>query len=229
MEKKLKVMEFERKQKLLDYVNLNSDKLHVLSITSSQEFFFYKHFLWYYDKQGITINKVDTKHRITSEYIKPYYFKIKTVANKVLEKHKIILDNYLHGYRKFIVLYLVIVSFFGSINFLSNPTSVTDLLFGLIFLATTYILFVAMIGKKGLYISDNKFYRGIAIADKFLLKEKVDIVNFSEFTHKKKEKTDLPWFLEYTSLGFFSKHHKCSVYLEKLILKKKNINLIFRH
>ncbi len=50
MEKKLKVMEFERKQKLLDYVNLNSDKLHILSITSSQEFFFYKHFLWYYDK-----------------------------------------------------------------------------------------------------------------------------------------------------------------------------------
>ena len=125
------------------------------------------------------------------------------------------------------MFYFVIVSFFGSINFLSNPTSVADLLFGLIFLATTYILFVAMIGKKGLYISDNKLYRGIAIADKFLLKEKVDIINFSEFTHKKKEKTDLPRFLEYTSLGFFSNHHECSVYLEKTDSKKRKMLISF--
>jgi len=50
MEGKLKVKEFDRKQKLLAYVNSNSEKLDILSITSSQEFFFYKHFLWYYDK-----------------------------------------------------------------------------------------------------------------------------------------------------------------------------------
>lgn len=50
MDRKLKIQEFDRKQKLLDYVNSNSGKLDILSITSSQEVFFYKHFLWYYDK-----------------------------------------------------------------------------------------------------------------------------------------------------------------------------------
>jgi hypothetical protein len=50
MERKLKVQEFDRKQKLLDYVNSNSEKLDILSITTGQEVFFYKHFLWYYDR-----------------------------------------------------------------------------------------------------------------------------------------------------------------------------------
>jgi hypothetical protein len=50
MERKLKVQEFDRKQKLLDFVNSNSSKLDILSITTSQEVFFYKHFLWYYDR-----------------------------------------------------------------------------------------------------------------------------------------------------------------------------------
>jgi len=50
MERKLKVLEFDAKQKLLDYVNSNSNKLDIISITSSQEVFLYKHFLWYYDK-----------------------------------------------------------------------------------------------------------------------------------------------------------------------------------
>lgn len=49
MEKKLKVQEFDRKQSLLEFVNSNPGKLDIVSITSSQEVFFYKHFLWYYD------------------------------------------------------------------------------------------------------------------------------------------------------------------------------------
>jgi hypothetical protein len=149
---------------------------------------------------------------------------ILTVSHN-LKKHKIILDDYLHGYRKFIVFYLLIMSFFGSLNLLLNPTSLTDLLFGIILMIITYVLFVAMIGKKGLYISDNNFYRGIAIADKFLLKEKIEIAKFSEFTHKKKEKSDLPWFLEYSSFGYFSNHHECSVYLTKSDSEKRK-NLI---
>lgn len=50
MERKLKVREFDGKQKLLDHVNSNSSKLDIITITTSQEVFFYKHFLWYYDK-----------------------------------------------------------------------------------------------------------------------------------------------------------------------------------
>lgn len=50
MNKKLNVKQFYRKQQLLDFVNSNSAKLDVLSITSSREGFFYKHFLWFYDK-----------------------------------------------------------------------------------------------------------------------------------------------------------------------------------
>jgi hypothetical protein len=94
-------------------------------------------------------------------------------------------------------------------------------------LIIAYVLFVAMIGKKGLYVTDNNFYRGIAIADKFLLKEKIDIAKFSEFTHKKKEKTDLPWLIEYSFFGFFSNHNECSVYLTKSDSDKRKILISF--
>lgn len=142
---------------------------------------------------------------------------------QLMEKHQIILDNYLHGYQKFGVFYLLIVSFFGSINFLSNPEKLMDLLLGLILLIATYILFVVLVGKKGLYISNDRFYRGIVIADKFLLKEKIDIDTFSKFTHKRKEKTDLPWLFEYSGMAMFSNYHECSVYLTKSDSEKRKI------
>lgn len=50
MKNELKVAEFNKKQSLLDYVNQNTDKLSIVSISSSQEAVYYKHFLWYYDK-----------------------------------------------------------------------------------------------------------------------------------------------------------------------------------
>jgi len=84
-----------------------------------------------------------------------------------------------------------------------------------------------MIGKKGLYISNNKLYRGIAITDKFFLKEKIDIEEFSEFIHKKKEKSDLPWLFEYSGMGMFSNHHGCSVYLTKSDSEKRKILISF--
>lgn len=80
-----------------------------------------------------------------------------------------------------------------------------------------------MIGKKGLYFSDNKFYRGIAVADKFLLKERVVIENYSGFTFSKKEITDLPWLFEYSGMAMFSNYHECSVYLTKSSSKKRKI------
>ena len=48
MKKELKVIEFSKKQKLLDYVNANADKLQIVSISTSQNGT-YQHFLWYYD------------------------------------------------------------------------------------------------------------------------------------------------------------------------------------
>jgi hypothetical protein len=50
MEKKLKVQEFEKKQTLLDFVNENSEKLNIISISSTQVAISFKHFLWYTDK-----------------------------------------------------------------------------------------------------------------------------------------------------------------------------------
>ena len=50
MQKELKVMEFDKKQRLLEFVNSNSDKLTVLSISSTQVSVAFKHFLWYYEK-----------------------------------------------------------------------------------------------------------------------------------------------------------------------------------
>ncbi len=47
MKKTLKVLEFDREQKRLEYVN--TEKLNILSINTSQESLSYKHFLWYCD------------------------------------------------------------------------------------------------------------------------------------------------------------------------------------
>ena len=49
--KELKVQEFNKKQELLDFANKNSQKLNILTITTSQEGLYYRHFLWYYDNQ----------------------------------------------------------------------------------------------------------------------------------------------------------------------------------
>lgn len=49
MKKELKVLEFNRKQKLVDYVNANAHKLEIVSISSSQDTSSYQHFLWYYE------------------------------------------------------------------------------------------------------------------------------------------------------------------------------------
>lgn len=51
MKKELKVIEFEKKQKLVDYVNSNSHNIEIVSISSSQVSFDYKHFLWFYDTE----------------------------------------------------------------------------------------------------------------------------------------------------------------------------------
>lgn len=51
MERKLKVKAFLGKQKLVDFVNTNSGKLDIFTISTGQEAFLYKHFLWYYDKK----------------------------------------------------------------------------------------------------------------------------------------------------------------------------------
>ena len=48
MEKKLKVIEFNKKQKLVDFVNANTNKLEIVSISGSQ-YGSYQHFLWYYE------------------------------------------------------------------------------------------------------------------------------------------------------------------------------------
>lgn len=47
--KKLKVQEFTKKQELLDFANKHAQKINILTITTSQESVYYKHFLWYYD------------------------------------------------------------------------------------------------------------------------------------------------------------------------------------
>lgn len=50
MAKELKVLEFDKKKKLVEYVNENSEKLEIVSISTSQVSIEYKHFLWYYEK-----------------------------------------------------------------------------------------------------------------------------------------------------------------------------------
>ena len=47
--KELKVKEFNKKHELLDFANKYSQRIDILTITSSQESVYYKHFLWYYD------------------------------------------------------------------------------------------------------------------------------------------------------------------------------------
>ena len=49
MKKELKVLEFSRKQKLVEFVNSNAHKLEIVSISSSGQNATWLHFLWYYD------------------------------------------------------------------------------------------------------------------------------------------------------------------------------------
>jgi len=49
MKRPLKVLEFDKKQKLVDYVNDNAEKLDILSISTSQMSVEYRHFLWFYE------------------------------------------------------------------------------------------------------------------------------------------------------------------------------------
>lgn len=48
MDKKLHVIEFNKKRKLVDFVNENAEKLTIQSITSSCEGISNYRFLWYY-------------------------------------------------------------------------------------------------------------------------------------------------------------------------------------
>lgn len=108
----------------------------------------------------------------------------------------------------------------GAVNFLSNPTSLLNFTFGFVLLILAYLLFVALMGKKALFISGDKFYRGIAIAGRVLLKERVDVSKYAEFYVVKKRKSDLPWFSEYSGQGIFANYHECSVHLTRLEAKK---------
>ncbi|MDV7188597.1 hypothetical protein R3X25_15020 [Lutibacter sp. TH_r2] len=138
-----------------------------------------------------------------------------------MKKHHILLDNYLHGYQKMIAFYLWIFSLFGCLNYLKHPTDYYEVIFGLILLFFFYALSIVLFGKVGLYISDKNLYRGIAVANRFLFKEKVDTSDYSEFTYKKKDKTDLPWFLDNSMIGLFSNHYECSIFLVESDYKKR--------
>ena len=48
MKRTLKVIEFDKKQELIDYVNSREDEIEIVSISTSQVAFEYKHILWYY-------------------------------------------------------------------------------------------------------------------------------------------------------------------------------------
>ena len=49
MKKELKVLEFHKKQKLVDFVTTNSEEIEIEPISSSQMGIEFKHFLWYYE------------------------------------------------------------------------------------------------------------------------------------------------------------------------------------
>ncbi len=46
MNKELKVLEFDKKKKLVDFVNSNAGKIDIVSISSSNSNVHYSHFLW---------------------------------------------------------------------------------------------------------------------------------------------------------------------------------------
>ena len=117
----------------------------------------------------------------------------------------------------------MIATFFGCVNYLSSPADPIELLIGVAFSLATFLLLVVFFGKKCLYVSGDNFYRGIAIFDRLLLKEKIDIHKFSEFGYKKKRRTDLSGILEYSSLGLFSNYHECSVLLIQPNSKKVKV------
>ncbi len=140
-----------------------------------------------------------------------------------MNNHQIVLDNYLHGYVKFIIFYFLLSSILGSINYLKDSNDLLDISIGLSFLLLTIILLVIIIGKKGLSVSDNRLNRGISIANIFIILEKINLDEYTEFTYEKKEKTKLPWLLKFSILELFSNYNECSVYLMNHNQKKNKI------
>ena len=49
MKKELKVLEFHKKQKLVDFVTTNFEEIEIEPISTSQVAADFKHFLWYYE------------------------------------------------------------------------------------------------------------------------------------------------------------------------------------
>ena len=108
---------------------------------------------------------------------------------------------------------MLIVTIFGCINYLFRPSNSFELFLGFLLLPLSFLLTIALIGKKGLYVLDNRLFLGISVVDNFIIKKEVEIENFSEFINKKKVKTDLPRLLEFSALGLFSNHDECFIYL----------------
>lgn len=136
-------------------------------------------------------------------------------------KKKLILGNYLHRYQKFVVFYLLIITFLGALNFLLHKTELSETLFGVLLLILSYYLVVVMIGKKGLLVKNDTLYLGISVSNKFLIKQKIDSSPFNGFNFERKKKTNLPSLLEYSGVAIFSNYHECIVYLVKTDSKKR--------
>ena len=49
MQKSLHVKEFDKKQDLLDFVNKHNGHIEIVSISSTQMSWEFKHFLWYFE------------------------------------------------------------------------------------------------------------------------------------------------------------------------------------
>lgn len=48
MQNELKVLEFNKKKELVDFVNNSTKKIEIVSISSTQVATSFRHFLWYY-------------------------------------------------------------------------------------------------------------------------------------------------------------------------------------
>ncbi|MEM9686658.1 MAG: hypothetical protein AAF934_07025 [Bacteroidota bacterium] len=130
-----------------------------------------------------------------------------------MEQQKIILDSYLHGYQKFIVFYFLMIVIFGYLNVVSQAESISSYLLATLILGIIFFFVVFLVVKNGLCFVKGKLYRGITISNIVVIKESIDLTLYSTFRIKRRKKSNLPWFLEFSGFGLFANYHECSVYL----------------
>jgi hypothetical protein len=136
---------------------------------------------------------------------------------------KLILGNYTHGDQKALLVIIALFTLGGAIKLIMMASLLFKFLLTITLIFVLFYLLTFIFGKKGLLFIEGQFYYGIAINSRFLIKRRIKLNSYSNFSRKSKIKSQGHWFLDLNGLGIFYNHHECLVLLNKPKSKKKKL------